>query len=143
MSVIMDVADAVAALLNGGSFSQEFTAVRAYQPVYDLELLKTLRVSVLASGQEIEKGTRSDNDFDFAIDVGVQKKVASPLVKAELDALTDLVEELLDYLLGQALPAEVGVTLVSMANKPIYDPDHLQRKHVFTSVITATYTSYR
>ena len=139
----MDVAAAVAALLNGHEFSQEFTAICEYQPLYDLAHVQTLRVSVVPSGQEIERATRSDYDFDFAVDVGVQKKVAKPLVRAELDALTGLVEEILDYLLEKVLPGDLGVTLISLMNKPIYAPEHLEQKHVFTSVITAVYTSNR
>lgn len=36
MSVAVDIADAVVGELNGGSFSQQFTARRAYQPVFEL-----------------------------------------------------------------------------------------------------------
>ena len=51
---ITEIADAVTAELNAGSFSQAFTAERHYRPVFDLPEMGTLHVTVVPQGMTIE-----------------------------------------------------------------------------------------
>jgi hypothetical protein len=75
MSVITDIADAVVASLNAGTFSEPFTAERLHQPSFELADLQTLRVSVVPKSLEIRNASRQHSFFDCTIDVGLQQKV--------------------------------------------------------------------
>ena len=59
MSTVVDVADAVVTALNAGSFSQPFTAERAYLPCYELDDIKQLRVTVVPKTVEMQASTRN------------------------------------------------------------------------------------
>ena len=138
MSTIIDVADAVVANVNAGSFSQEFTAERTYQPVFELPEMQTLHVSVVPKSILIAAASRSDNFFDCAIDIGVQKKVDAD-DSDEIDALMGLVEELVDHLRLKRLDALPAAAWLSIENEPVFAPEHLDQQRTFTSVVTVTY----
>ncbi len=97
MSTINQIADAVVASLNAGSFSLPFTAERRYQPVFELSQLQELRVSVVPKSLTAAVATRSDAFFDCAIDIGIQRKVNADDAPM-LDGLMHLVEEVADRL---------------------------------------------
>jgi len=92
---IVAIADAVTAELNGNSFSQSFTAQRLYLPVFDLQGMSTLKVTVVPKGITSQSLDRSRDSFDYQIDVAIQKKVANEI--ATIDALMLLAEEIGDY----------------------------------------------
>ena len=138
MSVLIDIADAVAARLNAGEFSQEFTAERKYQPVFDLPEMAELKVSVVPKSVSITAASRQDSFFDCAVDVGVQKKVDVDNL-GELDALMDLVEELVDHLRRNRLEELPEAAWLSIEHEPVFAPEHLNQERVFTSVLTVTY----
>lgn len=145
-SALLDVADAVVAQLNGRTFSMNFTAVRAYVPVYDLGAgdLDELRVTVVPKSCEMLRGegTRTADMTILAVDVGVQMKVAN--FGAAVDALMVLTQEILDFLRRRDLATASGVALVKGAeNKPVFSPDHLSQRSVFTSVVSMTYRMLR
>ncbi len=141
MSTVTEIADAVAASLNAGSFSQTFDAQRAYQPVYELPDLQALKVSVVPRSLRIERSDRSGHYFEVAVNVAVQKRVNADDLQA-LDDLMKLVEELADHLRATRLDSP-DVIPVSVANEPIYEPDHLEQWRQFTSVLTVTYAVRR
>ncbi|MBI5864862.1 MAG: hypothetical protein HZB38_10205 [Planctomycetes bacterium] len=58
MSTVIDIADAVVASLNAGTFSQTFEAERKYQPVFELPDMQTLHVSVVPRSVSITTATR-------------------------------------------------------------------------------------
>ena len=64
MSLIIDIADAVVARLNAGQFSRPLEAVRRYRPVFDLQELQTLRVSVVPKSVSIATAARDSGFFD-------------------------------------------------------------------------------
>ena len=138
MSTIIDIADAVAAELAGGEFSESFTPERRVLPDYELADLKDLRVTVVPRGVEISGASRALCQHDFQIDVGVQKKVGTDL-DAEVAELLGLVEEIAEFLKRRPLAAVPQVCWVKTANEPVYAPDHLAEKRLFTSVLTVTY----
>ena len=86
MPVITDIAEAVKDELNGGSFSQTFTAERHYKPAFDLPDMKTLHVTVVPKGLDMQATTRTSAQHDVQIDVAVQKKFTAG-DNAELDPL--------------------------------------------------------
>ncbi|HON68986.1 MAG TPA: hypothetical protein PLV57_20550 [Phycisphaerae bacterium] len=142
MSVITQIADAVVTSLNGGSFSQSFTAQRRYQPSFALAEMETLRVTVVPKSVSITNATRDSGFFDCAIDIGVQKKV-NPEDQAEADALLGLVDELMTHLRGRRLDDAPEAAWLSLTHDPIFAAEHLDSKHVLTSVLTVTYRVQR
>lgn len=138
MSVILDIADAVVVSLNAGTFALEFTVERMYQPVFELPELQTLHVSVVPKSLEVTTATRDSGYFDCAIDIGVQKKV-NPDQPAELDGLMNLVEQIADHLRMKRLDGLPSAAWLSIANEPVFAPEHLDQWRQFTSVLTVTY----
>src|SRR4051794_4002799 len=135
MPLPIDIADAVVAALNtaaNGTFGQAFSAARAYRPQFDLVELKTLRVTVVPKALEITSLSRTANQNDVAVDVAVQKKVTVGDL-AELDGLMALVEEIGDYFRFKRLPAFPTALWTKTENNPVYAPEHLEQKQVFTS----------
>jgi len=142
MSVILDIADAVVADLNAGSFSLPFTASRAYIPRFDLPELAALRVTVVPKGLAIATASRADHQHDYRINVGVQQKFEQEDA-AELDPLMELVEEIADLFRGAALETEPQAVCVAVENGPIYAQEHMREKRLFTSILTLTFRAWR
>ncbi len=138
MSVILDIADAVVASLNAGSFALEFEAERKYQPAFELQDMQTLHVSVVPKSLAITTAARDSGFFDVAIDIGVQKKVNAD-ESAELDALMNLVEQIADHLRMKRLDDAPNAAWLGVANEPVFAPEHLEQWRQFTSVLTVTY----
>jgi len=137
-SAVVQVADAVVASLNAGSFAPPFTAQRRYRPAFDLAELDTLRVSVVPKSVEITNATRSASYFDCTVDIGVQQKVDADDANA-IDSLMDLVQQLADHLRLQRLSGLPEAVWLRIANEPVFAPEHLDQQRVFTSVISVTY----
>ncbi len=136
MSTIVAIADAVAASLNAGTFSQPFSAQRLFQPAFTLEELADLKVSVVPRSTAISVSSRDAGQFDHAIDVGVQKKVADD---SEIDGLLDLVEEIADHLRLKRLPEFPEAAWLGIAHEPVVSSEALNEHRAFTSVLTVTY----
>jgi hypothetical protein len=147
MSLIIDIADAVTAELNAaapGTFSQDFTALRKVLPAYELSELAELKVTVVPKAIEISGSTRSVSQYDFAIDIGVQKKLPSGSdMETEVEAMGALVDEIAEYLRKRSLADTPWAVWVNTKNEPPYVPEHLAEKRVFTSVLTITYRAMK
>ncbi len=145
MSVIIDIADAVAAELNAAppeTFSETFTAERRVLPDFELADLASLKVTVVPKRLEITASTRSASSCEIAVDIGVQKKLsADPDVEAA--ALIELVEQIGDYLRQRVLDGAPYARPAAIANDPVYAADHLAEQRTFTSVLTLTYRAMR
>ena len=135
MAMIADIAGAVVTALNGHTFSQPFTAARAYLPVFDLKDMKDLRVTVVPRGVEMTTAGRGLAASDIQIDVAVQKKLASG-DNSEIDALMGLVQEIAEFI--RATGRFGDGSWVRTENVPIYSPEHLGELRQFTSVLTLT-----
>ena len=141
MAVILNIADAVVAQLNAGSFSQPLAAERHYQPQFELPDMTTLHVSVVPCGISTKTLDRSRDMFDYQIDVAVQQKVdqANP----PLDVLMGLVEEVADHFRAAALASFPNARCIEVKNEPVYLPEHLTELGQFTSVLTLTFKVWR
>ncbi len=145
-STLIAIADAVVDSLNetsgSGAFSQSLSAERHYQPVFDLPEMNDLHVSVVPKGVEVLASSRNQNQHDYAIDIGVQQKVADD---TEADALMTLAEEIADHFrLGRVQVDGVGsVPVLKVSTEPVFAPEHLTEKRVFTSIITLTFRVLR
>jgi len=143
MTRIIAIADAVAGELNAapaGTFDLAFTAVRRVLPEFELSDLAELQVSVVPKAVEISGSTRSVSQWDYQIDIGVQKKLGQDL-DTEVATLCGLMDAIADYLRRRALSAAPHAAWVRMQNDPVYAPDHLAEQRTFTSVLTVTYRS--
>lgn len=138
------IAEAMVTALNGGSFSLSFMAERSYVPVRRLEDLGTLRVTVVPSGRELEILDRSRRAMvSHSIDVGVQQRIGTGTmteaqILAACDPLAALVEEISDFLQYAPL-AVTDAVCTEVRNAPIYSPQHIDERRVFTSVLTFVY----
>jgi len=142
VALVIDIADAVAAELDGGSFSEEFAPERRVLPDFELADLAGLKVTVVPKGVEVAGASRSLSQHDVQIDVGVQKKLGSDL-DTEVASLCGLVEEIAAFLKGHRLADVPGAAWVRTANEPVYSPEHLAEKRLFTSVLTVTYRAMK
>jgi hypothetical protein len=142
MSVITDLADAVVAELNGGTFSQPIVAQRHYLPRFDLSEMQTLHVTVVPKGVVLGVGDRSRSQGDYSVDVAVQQKITTG-DNAELDALTNLVEEIANHLHGRRLASYPDAAWLKTEQTVLYAQEHLAELRQFTSVLTITYRVLR
>ena len=142
MAAITEIADAVATALNDGEFSQDFEAVRHYLPTFELEEMKELHVTVVPRGVSISLLGRVYSQFDYRIDVAIQKRFeeGNP---AQLDPLMTLVEEIADFFRFKRLPGEQGPMWVHTENAPIYAQEHMEQFRQFTSLLTFTFRTQR
>ncbi len=136
MSRINDLVDSIVAGLNAESFSIAFTATRTYRPVFDLQDMSTLRVSVVPKAIEIAANTRANSMRDLIIDIGIQQKLAAA-GQSDMDALMDLVEEIETYLRENRVFGEAAWT--TTINAPVFSQEHLADLRQFTSVLSVTY----
>ena len=141
MSLVIDIADALTALLNGHDFSEEFEAAREYRLLVDLADMKDLRVTVVPKTLAMVAADRSRVQQDVEIDIVVQQKLDEGDAD-ELDGLMSVVEEIAGFLKFKRLES-VGASWVKTANEPIFAPDHLEQLRQFTSVMTVTYRVVR
>ena len=142
MSTLIAITDAVVESLNSASFSQALTAERHYQPAFDLPEMNDLHVTVVPKGVEVLASSRNQNQHDYAIDIGVQQKVADD---TEADALMTLAEEIADHFrLGRVQVDGVGsVPVLKVATEPVFAPEHMTEKRLFTSIVTLTFRVLR
>ena len=143
MALVIDIADAVAAELNAapaGTVDPAFTAVRRVLPEFELSDLAELKVTVVPKAVEISGSTRSVGQFDFQIDIGVQKKLGKDL-DTETAGLCGLVDGIAAYLRRRPLAATPHAVWVRSRNDPVYAPEHLADQRAFTGVLTVTYRS--
>jgi len=142
MSVLLLITDAVVESLNAASLSQELTAERHYQPVFDLPEMADLHVSVVPKGIEVLASSRNQNQHDYAIDIGIQQKVADD---AEADTLMALAEEIADHFRLSRVQIEGtgSIPVLKVGTEPVFAPEHLTEKRVFTSIITLTFRVLR
>ncbi len=138
MALVTDISDAVVTELAGGAFSQSFTPQRRVLPEHELADLKSLSVTVVPRGVEITGSSRTMSQHDVQIDIGIQKKIGKA-TDTEVATLLGLVDEIVDFLKRRTLQAAPWAAWIRTANEPVYAPDHLAEKRLFTSVLTLTY----
>lgn len=140
-SVLTQIAQAVTDELNQAEFSQPVQAVRGYLPRTDRDELASLRATVVPSARFWERVSRSGSQEDHVVDVGIQMAV-DPDNVAQIDSLMALVQEVADHFNGKAVDDPYAVC-VGIENDPVYSPDHMEKLHVFTSVLTLVFRTIR
>lgn len=140
-ALLLSVADAVVDGINVAAFSQSITAVRHYQPKFDLKEMDQLHVSVVPRSISENRLSRALTAFDCEVDIGIQQR--NDMDQDSLDALSQLVSEIADLLRDNPLWGMPESRLIELNNEPVFAPDHLDELRQFTSVIRATYRVWR
>ena len=138
MSVIVEIADAVAASINDGTYAEPVQAVRAYRPSYDLEELGALKVTVVPRSVNTANLARQQSQVDCTVDVGLQQRVDAG-DDARLDALLDLAEQIGDHLRHKRLPGYPQAAWLSVEHEPVVAAEHLDERSTLTTVMSVTY----
>jgi hypothetical protein len=138
MAEIVAVAEAVKDALNAGTFSQPVTAERKYLPLFTLPDMKDLHVTVVPKGVTVSSLGRNRNQYDYQVDVAVQKKLADE-GPSDVDPLMSLVEEVADFFRLKRLAGYPNAVWARTENAPVYDPEHLKELRQFTSLLTFTF----
>ncbi len=125
------VAEGIKNLLTGSSFSQAFTAVRAYRALYLLKELKTLRVTVVTSLIETQQISRSGRLDIITSGVVVQKHVDHSN-NEEADSLLSLLEEISEFI--SDVDYDRAIWIENTIVIP-FDPDDLIQERIYTGVI--------
>ncbi len=147
-SVLVELADGVAAALNAQAYSRPFTATRAWRLSLDLADMAGLYVTVAPAGMTTERAARGDlHQEDYTVDVIVREKPV-PLDSSTLDALSRVTEEIADVLKNACVPlpalgSRVQAQCVGLTNTPLYVAEDLDAKKQWTSVLSATLRVYR
>ncbi len=138
MKIAIDIADAIVTELQNASFSEALTLSRRVLPEFELAELKDLTVTVVPKAVQITNITRQSSSFDVAVDIGIQQKIGKD-TDAEVLRLSGVVTELVSYLNRRPLTGLPAAQFKSIANEPVYVPEHLSQNRLFTSVLTLTY----
>lgn len=141
-AVTVDIADAILDALAAHAFSVGLTVARKYVPVLDLRDIDGVHVTVVPRSVGITNADRSRCANEVAVDVAIQRKLPA-IATADVDPMMDLVQEIADFLTRLKLAAVPAASWLRIANTPIYAPDHMQEKRMFTSVLTVTYIMHR
>ena len=139
---IFDIAKAIVATLNAapeGTFSQMFTAVFKLVPKHEISELSNLKVTVVPQGYDMKNSSRAATEYDFTIDIGIQKKLTTADVEAECSDLYPVVDEIIDYLRKRSLTGIAWANQTTMSNNPVVAVDHLDDNRVFSSLVTIGY----
>ena len=107
-------------------------------PEYEIAELKALTVTVVPKSVQIDNITRSSSSFNVAIDIGIQQKI-SKNTDSEVTRLSEIVSEIVAFLNRRKLTNISAAIFLSIANEPVYAPEHLSEKRLFTSILTITY----
>jgi len=138
MRISIDIADAIVTELQSHTFSEPIVVARRVLPEYELAELKELTVTVVPKSVQITNITRQSSSFDVAVDIGIQQKIGKD-TDAEIMRLSGVVTELVSYLNRRPLTGLPVVQFKSIANEPVYVPEHLSQSRLFTSVLTLSY----
>jgi len=139
MKLALDIADAIVAELSGGSFSEPLTVTRRVLPEHELAELKALTVTVVPKSVGIANITRQSSSYEVAIDIGIQQKIGKN-TDTEVTRLSSIVTEIVAFLNRKPLSTAAAARFKSIVNNPVYAPEHLSEKRLFTSLVTVTYT---
>jgi len=138
MKLALDIADAIVAELNGQSFSEPLTVTRRVLPKHELAELKPLIVTVVPKSVAIANITRQSSSYEVAIDIGIQQKIGKD-TDTEVTRLSGIVTEIVTFLNRKQLSGFSAARFKTIVNEPVYAPEHLSEKRLFTSIVTVTY----
>lgn len=128
----LDIADAVVASLNAGSFSPALTAARGY--LVEEELLKStaLKCTVMTAGLDDDNDTRGGTDVEVhTVGIAIYQKLPNVL-PATVDPLVALLRAVRKHFNRKTL---AGAKVIKRRSKPLYDAELLQTSNVFCGFV--------
>jgi hypothetical protein len=151
MSTLTDIADAVVSDLNGHTFSLAFAAERKWLAELKLaDMSDTVHVTVVPGVVTQKPLTRAKREGDYQVQIGVRRRPAGvtsttgDILNAPIDPLSDLVEEIDDFLAAQSrLAADATFVWAGSELTLPFSPEHLDGWNQFTSVLTVTFRKWR
>lgn len=140
MAILVDLRNKVLKAINAGTFSKKFVAEIGDDPLFDLEELQDLHVTIVAGVRRSERAGRNLWEHDYDIDVGVQQRTDG--TRADIDAKMDLPEEIADFFDDNELGL-ADADFLEAKIEPYYSLKHLDEMSVITSVVTLTFRLWR
>jgi hypothetical protein len=142
---IVELAEAVVLSLNEGHFAMQFVAERAYDPLAELEALRSLKVLVAPRAEETTPDSRESLEELVQIDVAIAAKLdgdpEQPADRDACDALAGLASEIKEHLFETG--ALANCAWQSCQRSVLWDPERLRKSHVFVALQTHTYRRSR
>lgn len=134
---MFDIADQVAARVNAKTnYTRQFECLVDLPGKDEMGERLDLTIRCLPVNYVSEPASRSDDDRDVQINVAVQQHLPSENKMAEVRDLHALTFEIA-HQLDRWSPE--GATYFTHTIDPVFDPQHLIDKRLFTSVIQLTY----
>lgn len=133
--LVLDITDAVVAALNGGTWSQSFTAVRVAVPGFTLPELAELKVAVASRSSEPKPLTRSSFVTVVDVEIAVLKKLDG-IAASDIAPYVRLVDEIVRHFRGVRLAGYPNALPIVTRPDPLYDEAALETKRSFISVAT-------
>jgi hypothetical protein len=140
VNTLVEIADAVVAVLLAGTYSQPIAPARKYLANYEIKDLDgTVVVTVIPRNSASSIASRTTCQYDHTLDLAVQNKISGS--DEDLDALMALVDDIERSLQLQTLTTASGkiAKWTATSSEAAYDLKHLEEKRVFTSVMSVTY----
>lgn len=148
-SSIIQLADAVVADFADATFAVTVTAQRVYIPRTKPEELPTEGglVLVVPKDDAGERESRAKWVRQLKLDVGVFARLdtsAETSIDDQLDALLLLTEQLGDFYANEAkTPGNYDAPLMAVAPSPLWDPEYVDKRHIFAAVLEFTFRGWR
>ena len=140
MSVEVDVATAVVAFINTGTYTPTFTAALDFDPTESRHELSTLVVSAFPATREPAVATRTKTQESILVAIGVRKQCAIGDNAAVIE-MRDLTEAIYDKLRLAALPTYAAAHFDTITVD--YSWDALKEDRTYLAVINVTYKVWR
>lgn len=137
MNHLSAIAASVTDALNAADLSIPVVAKRSFKPAFDLQDLTDLRVTVVPQTVVPSTASRSAQQDDVTIDIGVQKRV-DPNDLDAMDALLSLVTEIDRHLRRKPMAAD-GTKAAWIKSESQLVQKHLVSHRSFTAVVRLTY----
>lgn len=134
-NTLVDIADAVAVLLNAGDYSQEFTAARKYRPLDDRATLDGYLVRVVPTGVTSEAKTRRDSQHDYTVEIGIKAPAVS---ESDIDAAMTLAQEIQDAVEYSQFPTLRATWIATEVPTPFF-ADEFDTANQITIILNVTY----
>ena len=153
-AVVVEVRNALAAMLEAADLSQEFTLEESYAD-WELELKSgnELRVDVVAvtTKQRADLDTRGSYVYSTPIDIAIRKRIAADeqqddngrALVAVVDGLMLLTQEIFELVMPERLPEFDDAAWQSTEILVAPDKEMLRKNKQFTSVIRLTFDVHR
>lgn len=154
-ALLVDVAEAVTALINAGddaaAFTPTVTATNAFETKLSLTDSETLHCDVVPFGMRHVLIARSQAQYDCDVDVGLRYVFGSSdtdtdgtVKRASVETYIDLLEQINDYCTAKSRRALSGVKTVWRRSEMFpWDADHLREHRQYTGILRLTYTAYQ